>query len=69
MTPTADSQGTPLDRHVEEGPIERVQEEPIGFRVLPYTDVVVPIYVYGHKVFETWVENGQKYGRWTWRYV
>lgn len=61
------------DVHVTEGPIERVRDEPIDFRVIG-DDIrghhVVPIYALGVKVYETWVdEQGRKMGRWTWRYL
>lgn len=55
--------------HVREGPTERVQDEPVSFRVLRDGQTVVPVYALGHRVYETWRENGEKYGRWTWRYV
>jgi hypothetical protein len=56
------------------GPIEKVQEDPVDFRVIQRTifqrPIVVPVYAFGRKRFETWRDSdGKKWGRWTWEYV
>ena len=65
---------SPEAAHVTRGPIEKVQDEPVGFRMIrgrtgPSGDFVVPVYALGRKVYETWIEDGQKMGRWHWEYV
>jgi hypothetical protein len=58
----------PETHHVHEGPIERVRDEPVGWRCID--GEAFPIYVYGRRVYETWrTEDGEKWGRWNWRYV
>lgn len=70
MTPNSETQ-SPV-KHVSFGLIEKVREEPVGFRVIgdDYRGHhVIPNYVLGRKRFETWWENGKKMGRWTWEYL
>jgi hypothetical protein len=58
------------DVHVHKGPFELVQDEPVAFRVLYDGRTVVPVYAVGRRIYETWRdENGEKFGRWAWRYV
>jgi hypothetical protein len=56
--------------HIERGPIEKMQEEPVAFRVLRDGMTVVPVWALGCRVYETWRgADGEKYGRWTWELV